>query len=79
MTWEGIWTQAEVVERLPQWMRADFDCVRGPHDFLPRVTSRGNHYEWCRNCNRMKRTIDPWHDIENRDPLEVIYALQFSR
>lgn len=71
-------TQAEIVARLPQWMVADFDCPAGPHDYLPRVTSRGNNYEWCRHCNRMKRTADPWPDTE-RDPLEVIYDLQFRR
>lgn len=72
-------THVEVLGRLPRWMVADFDCPdRGPHDFLPPVASGGNHYEWCRNCKRMRRTIDEWPDIQ-RDPLEVIYGLQFSR
>lgn len=75
----GVRTHAEVFERLPQWMRADFDCPdHGAHDFLPRVTSRENHYEWCRHCNRMKREVDEWPSTE-RDPLDVIYSLQFSR
>lgn len=72
------YTQAEVLDRLPRWMVADFDCPRGPHEWLPRATSRGNHYEWCRHCNRMKRTVDEWPDTQ-RDPLEVIYDLQFRR
>lgn len=77
--WDGVWTQAEILECLPQWMRADFDCpARGAHEWTARVTSRRNHYEFCHHCNRTKRTVDEWPDTE-RDALEVIYALQFSR
>jgi hypothetical protein len=71
-------TQTDVLQWLPQWMVADFDCPNGPHEYLARVTSRGNHYEWCRHCNRMKRTVEPCED-DTRNPVEVIYALQFGR
>lgn len=75
---DGIFTQAAIAATLPPSIATDFDCPdHGPHDFLPGVTSRGNHYEWCRHCNRLKRTVEPWPDT--RDPLDVVYSLQFSR
>lgn len=49
-----------LIATLPVWMRRDFDCPdRGPHNWLPRVTSRGNEYEFCRNCSRVKKEYNP--------------------
>lgn len=76
-------TQAEVLEHLPQWMVADFDCpARGPHDWLVTTSGCGVPepdglvYAWCKNCPAKRRT--PWPDTQ-RDALDVIYDLQFSR
>lgn len=66
-----IVTLAEVLQWLPPHIVAEFDCVGGPHQWMPRITSRGNTYEWCRICTRMRRTswldthpdqriVDPW-------------------
>lgn len=70
-------TQVEVLERLPQWMVADFDCPRGPHEWLG-VATMGADYRFCKHCDRRKRTpcLD---DMLHRDPLEVIAALQSAR
>lgn len=61
--YDAIWpmiTLEQVLEHLPRWMQADFDCPgRGPHTWLPRVTGRGNSYEFCRHCTRLKREVDP--------------------
>lgn len=82
-------TQAEVVEWLPQWMRGDFNCVRGPHEWLATdevgpVIQRGDGsayamivYAFCKHCSKRRRTRCP--DIVDRDPLEVINALRLSR
>lgn len=51
-----IITQAAVLDWLPPWIAQDFDCPNGPHEYLPRVTAHGNSYQWCRHCNRMRRT-----------------------
>lgn len=53
-------TLAAVLEWLSPRIVADFDCPNhGPHHWLPRVTSRSNSYVFCRNCNRLKREVDP--------------------
>lgn len=58
---EGLVTQVAVLDWISPQIRQDFDCpTTGPHDFLPRTTSRDNQYEFCRNCNRIKREVDPW-------------------
>lgn len=72
-------TQAGVLDRLPRWMVADFDCPdRGPHQWREVKTSyvAECHYEFCVTCTR-RRKVEPC--LDTRDPLEVIYGLQFRR
>lgn len=74
----GVRTQAEVLERLPQWMRADFDCPSGAHEWLHIVPPTSfNAYAFCKHCPTKRR--GPGCPDTERDPLDVIYDLQFSR
>lgn len=74
----AIHTQAEVLERLPQWMWADFNCPdRGPHGWVG-TQATGETRLFCKYCPAKRRIQCP-DDMLSRDPLEVIYALQFSR
>lgn len=78
MTWDGVWTQAEVLERLPPSIAIDFDCPAGPHDWM--VAGQPYHglqFLFCRRCPAHRRRLTPWPDM--LDPLDTVYALQFSR
>lgn len=71
-------TQAEIVERLPPWMRADFTCpARGAHEWLETGGARwatGVVYAFCKRCDAKKRTVDAEWEV-TRPALEVIYDL----
>lgn len=80
MQTEPPFTHAQVLERLPRWMVADFDCLAGPHNWLELTHTAGwpgVAYSWCRTCQARRRR-KTWPD-DTRDPLAVIYDLQFGR
>lgn len=50
-------TIAEVLERLPSDIAAEFDCTRGPHRWVKGLAGR---YDFCLDCPKVRRL--PWPD-----------------
>lgn len=46
-------TLAEVVAWLPPSIAPDFDCVRGPHEWLD-----GGHRLYCKHCTATRRLME---------------------
>ena len=51
----GEVTIEQVLQWLPTDVAAEFDCVRGPHEWVS-VSSCGVTYTFCKHCPRKKIT-----------------------
>lgn len=56
-------TQAEVLELLPRWMVADFDCPSGAHEWRDCRVGGEVAFRWCKHCTAHRRVVrqpEPW-------------------
>ena len=70
MTILQIRTQAEVLQWIPQWMRGEFDCPSGAHEWVGSL-----EYRWCKHCPKRKREPLP---IDDRNAFADIMRMTFD-
>lgn len=59
---EELPTLEQVLDWLPRDIAAEFDCIRGPHEWVS-VSSTGTTWTFCKHCTR-KKVIREWGNID---------------